>query len=336
MGWHVLTTARAFWISGEEAEESLRAAGCSVTRSPSAGPVPEQELVPLLRDCDAVIGSSDPYTARVFAECPLLKVVSRCGVGFDSVDVPAATEAGVMVTTTPGAMSEAVADYAMALLLAVARRISEGDALMKSGGWGEYRGVLVCGKTLGIVGLGAIGREVASRAAGFGMRILVYDPIVAASCPTPNAPGPAPAVEFVDLDELVGQSDFVSIHAPATPETRHMFDADRIGRMKPTAYLINTARGSLVDQTALLEALESGRIAGAALDVYDKEPLPADSPLRRAPNCVLTPHNGFNALEAAQRMSVLSAENILSAMKGERPYGILNPEVLTSARLRTR
>jgi len=149
MAWNVLVTARAFSVSGQKAREALEGAGCRVTLAPRYGPLPEEELIPLLADCEAVIASSDPYTARVFAACPRLTVVSRCGVGIDSVDLDAAVEAGVVVTNTPGAMTDAVADYTFGLIFAIARRIPEGDALMRSGGWGEYPGALVCGKTLG-------------------------------------------------------------------------------------------------------------------------------------------------------------------------------------------
>ncbi len=334
MSWKVLVTARAFWVSGKEARAALESAGCTVVDAPVAGPLPIDDLIPLLRDADAVVASSDPYNRRVFSECPHLKVVSRCGVGYDSIDVSAATESGVVVTITPGAMTEAVADYAFALILAIARKIPQGDALMRSGGWGEYPGVLVYGKTLGLVGFGAIGRGTARRAVGFGMRILAYDPAWA-----PPADGQAadiPGVEFVGLDELLAESDFVSLHAPATPETRGMFDADRFGQMKKSAYFINTARGALVNEPDLIQALTEGVIAGAAIDVYTKEPVSPDDPLRTAPNCVLTPHNAFNAVEAAALMSQRSAENVLAVRRGVTPDGILNPIVLTSSALRHR
>lgn len=337
----VLVTARAFWESGEGAERTLNAAGFSVVRSPEAGPYPAERLAQLLRDCDAIIGSSDEYSASLFRSCPRLKVVSRCGVGIDSVDLSAATEAGVIVTNTPGAMTDAVADYTFALLLALARRVVEADAMMRAGGWGEFRGVLVCGKTLGLVGFGQIGQGVARRAAGFGMRVLAYDPQYPAAAPSTASPTASPSaglppVRFVGLDELLAQSDFVSVHAPSLPETKGMFDAGCFGRMKPSAYFINTARGPLVDEGALLRALESRQIAGAALDVFGSEPLPADSPLRRAPRCVLSPHNAFNAAEAAEAMSRMSAENIIVLWAGKRPPSVCNPRVWDSAALRLR
>lgn len=341
MAWNVLVTARAFSVSGQKAREALEGAGCRVILAPRYGPLLEEELIPLLADCEAVIASSDSYTARVFAACPRLKIVARCGVGIDSVDLGAAAAAGVVVTNTPGAMTDAVADYTFGLIFAVARRIPEGDALMRTGGWGEYPGTLVCGKTLGLVGFGQIGQGVARRAVGFGMRILAFDPAFPLSessampVPTPPDRHPTPAVEFTTLDALLAQSDFVSVHAPATPETRGMLNAARFAQMKPTAYLINTARGALVDEAALLEALETGRIGGAAIDVYTQEPLPPNHPLRRAPRCVLTPHNAFNAVESVEAMSLLSAESILTLLRGARPASVCNPAVWDSPRLRT-
>ncbi len=330
MNWRVLVTARAFWVSGQPARDYLEAAGCEVVYTPIAGPLEESYLIEQLQGFDAIIGSSDPYNARVFASCPQLKVVSRCGVGIDSVDVGAATEVGIVVTNTPGAMTESVGDYTFALLLGITRRIHEGDVLMRQGGWGEYPGVGVSGKTIGLVGCGQIGQAVAKRAAGFSMRILAYDPQVAER----GLPSGMPDIEFTDLDTVLSESDFVSLHAPNVPETKNMFNRERFAKMKPSAYFINTARGALVDETALIEALENGTIAGAATDVYQQEPLPADHPLRKAPRTLLTPHNAFNSAEAAQAMSVQSAENTLIALRGERPAGLVNTAVLGSPQLR--
>ena len=334
MSWKVLVTARAFWVSGEAAEAQLTAAGCEVARSPRPGPLPEDELIALLQDCDAVIGSSDPYTARVFAACPRLKLVARCGVGTDSVDMAAAAAAGVIATNTPGAMSEAVADFTFALMLAVARRIPEGDALMRSGGWDEFRGASVYEKTLGLVGVGRIGRAVARRAQGFAMRVLAYDPAFPPAFVIEGKAGEGD-ITFVSLEDLLAQSDYVSLHAPATPETTGMFNAARFARMKPTAYIINTARGALINEPDLLAALQAGTIAGAGLDVFSKEPLPADHPLRQAPNCVLTPHNAFNALESTQEMSRQSALPVLQLLGGDQPDNVCNPAVWDSPSLRT-
>jgi D-3-phosphoglycerate dehydrogenase / 2-oxoglutarate reductase len=303
----VLVTARAFWASGQNAAASLTDAGFTVVHSPEAGPYAAEKLAPLLTDFGAIIGSSDEYSAALFRACPHLKVVSRCGVGIDSVDLTAATTAGVIVTNTPGTMTDAVADYTFALMLSLARRIVESDAMMRSGGWGEFPGVLVCGKT--------------------------HDPRLTASGRS-ALPADLPPIEFVELDDLLAQSDFVSVHAPSLPETRHLFDERRFKQMKRTAYLTNTARGALIDEAALVRALESRTIAGAAIDVYGQEPLPADHPLRRAPRCVLTPHNAFNAAEAAEAMSTMSAQNVIALWAGQRPGTVCNPAVWQSSQLR--
>ena len=326
-----LITARAFWTSGKEAEAALNAAGFTTAYTPEAGPYSMERLAPLLQDYEAVVCSSDEYNAALFAACPGLAVVSRCGVGIDSVDTEAATVAGVIVTNTPGAMTDAVADYTFALLLSVARRVAESAASVRSGGWGDYTGVLACGKTLGLVGFGQIGQGVARRAAGFGMKILAYDPMLAAQKTLPSG---LPPITFVELEELLAQSDFVSVHAPSLPETKHLFNSARLAQMKSTAYLINTARGALIDETALIAALESGQIAGAALDVFSQEPLPVDHPLRRAPRCLLTPHNAFNAVEAAGAMSLISAQNVIALWQGERPTSVCNAAVWDAPNLR--
>jgi D-3-phosphoglycerate dehydrogenase len=326
MNWNVLITAGAYWSHGRAANDRLLSAGCKPIRSAAAGPLGEQEFIPQLAACDAVVAASDIYTEQLFRECPNLKVVSRWGVGIDSIDLKAATEAGVVVTNTPGAMVDAVADYTFGLLLSIARRIPEGDALMRSGGWAELPGTLVYGKTLGLVGAGMIGREVAKRAVGFNMRILAFDPN--------GNPSGAPGIEFVSLDQLVAESDFVSIHAPSLPETHGMFNAARFAQMKRTAFLINAARGALVNETDLLDALHAGTIAGAAIDVYANEPLPPGHPLRSAPRCVLMPHNASMAVETMERMSMLAAENVLTYLLGDRPKSTCNPDVWGSRNLR--
>ena len=326
MTWRVLVTARAFWVSGEEAEAALKAEGCEVVRSSRAGPLPEEDLIREMQGCQAVIASSDPYNARVFAGCPDLKVVVRCGVGTDSVDMNAAAAAGVIAANTPGAMSEAVADFAFGMMLCLARRLHEGDALMRSGAWNELPGSGVYDKTLGLVGVGRIGRAVAARSKGFRMRVLAHDPALAAVG--------AEGIEFTDLETLLRESDYISVHAPATPETAGMFDTAKFRRMKPTAFFINTARGALVNEPDLIAALENKTIAGAALDVYSKEPLPADHPLRSAPRCLLQPHNAFNSLESTKEMSRQSALPIIDLLHGRRPENVCNPAVWDAHNLR--
>ena len=333
--WRVLVTARAFWVSGQVAQAAMEAEGIEVVSSPRAGPIPLEELIELLQGFDSVIAASDPYPAELFAKCPQLKMVSRCGIGIDRIDLDAATQTGVLITNTPGAMTEAVADYTFALMLGIARKIVVGDNLMRSGGWAELPGVQLPGKTLGLVGFGRIGKAVARRAVGFGLRVIACDPPLAQGAASSNAHGEhLEPIPFVTMDELLAQSDFVSLHAPPTPATFQMFDIANFAKMKPSAYFINTARGALVDEKAMFEALESGQIAGAGVDVYQEEPLPVDHYLRGAKNCVLAPHNAINSVEAAAEMSLQSANNILTVVSRETPVDVCNPEVLQMTHLR--
>jgi phosphoglycerate dehydrogenase-like enzyme len=326
--WKVLLTARASFDAGSKAHELFRTAGCAVTVAQPFGPLDVPSLTAALRGFDAVLASSDAYNADFFASPAIadLKVVSRWGVGLDCVDLAAATRAGVVVCNTPGLLDEAVADYAWALLFAVSRRVDAGQDLLRSGEWSVAWGHDIHGKTLGIIGCGRIGSAVARRAAGFGMRVLGYDPHVAQT-------GHG-GIEFVDLDRLLAESDFVTLHSALTPENRGLVGAPQLALMKPTAYLVNTARGALVDEGALIAALESRAIAGAALDAFAAEPLPADSPLRRCPRLLITPHQAFNSIETGEKVSLMAAEAIVDCLQGRRPRQVANPDVLVSPSLR--
>jgi D-3-phosphoglycerate dehydrogenase/(S)-sulfolactate dehydrogenase len=251
-----------------------------------------------------------------------LKVISRTGVGYDAVDVQAATARGIVVTITPGVNRHAVADWAVALILCCSRRLPENLAEIRRGGWGRHEGVDLAGSTLGIVGLGTIGKEVAKRAKAFGMRLLAFDLVQ----DRPFAEGQG--IAYVSLEDLLRQSDFVSIHCFLNEATRHLINAERLAWMKPTAYLINTARGGIVDTEALCQALQTKRIAGAGLDVFETEPLRADSPLRALENVYLTPHVAGSSADARRLSGATAAENLIRALNGERPEGIVNPEVV--------
>jgi glyoxylate reductase len=269
-------------------------------------------------------------TDRIDAEVldvagPGLKVVSSCAVGVDNVDVAAATVRGIPVGNTPGVLTDATADLAFALLLAAARRVVEGDRLVKAGGWKTWGlafmlGADLCGATLGIVGFGRIGRAVARRTGGFGMRILFTDP-------GPAAPEPGVQATRVDFETLLHESDFVSLHCPLTPETCGLMNAATFGKMKPTAVLVNTSRGPVVDQDALYEALSSKRIFAAALDVTTPEPLPVNSPLLTLENCIVVPHIASASWRTRAKMSVMAAENLIAGLKGERLPNCVNPSV---------
>ena len=320
--WRVLITS-IFLKEGDDVDRHLRAHGTETVYRPWHGGRTEEELIDLLQGIDGAIVSTDPFTARVIQAADRLKVISRTGVGYDAVDVPAATKRGVIVTTTPGVNRHAVADWALALILCCARKVPENLAEVHRGAWTRHEGVDLAGKTLGIVGLGTIGKEVAQRAKAFKMRILAYD--LVQDLPFAVDQG----IAYVSLEDLLRQSDFVSIHCFLNEATRHLINAERLAVVKPTAYLINTARGGIVDTEALCQALQSKRIAGAGLDVFEGEPLRADSPLRTLKNVYLSPHCAGSTTDARERSGTMAAENLIKGLRGERPEGIVNPEVLT-------
>ena len=282
----------------------------------------------LIEGMDGVIAGTEHYSAAVLqsSAAARLKIISRWGVGYDAIDVPAASENGIVIAYTPGMTDEAVADYAFALLLALIRRVPEGFVGMKEGLWLPRWGNDLSGKTLGIIGYGRIGHAVARRAWGFKLRLLAHDP--SAQDHLQND------AEFVSLDELLAESDYVSLHAALTPRSRNLLGEDQFRKMKPTAVLVNTARGPLVDEAALLRALNEGWIAGAALDVFAEEPLPPGHPFRSASNLLLSPHQASLSRETGERVSLKTAEAILDLMNGREPGLVLNPEVFRSPRLR--
>ena len=265
-----------------------------------------------IADADALLVRSETQVTRELLEAaPKLRVVARAGAGVDNIDVEAATERGVLVVNAPGGNTVAAAEHTVAMLLAVARRIAAADASMKQGEWarGRFVGVEVRGKTLGLVGLGRVGTEVARRAQGLEMRVLVHDPYVSADHARRLGFEPA------DLDDVLTRSDFVTVHTPLTEATRGMLGATALGRMKATAYLINCARGGVVDEAALLAALDADRLAGAALDVFADEPV-GDSPLARHPRVVATPHLGASTIEAQGAVARQVAEQVLLVLEG--------------------
>lgn len=333
-GWKILVTAQAFAVSGSEARRELEAAGCELAHSKSWGPLTESDLMEQAHDVDAVIAATDPYISKVFQSLPNLKLVARCGVGIDSVDLAAASAAGVLVTNVPFAMTDAVADYCMGLLLTMVRRIHEGYNCMQQGGWAEFPGVELRDKTLGLIGFGKIGQAVADRALGFGLRVIAYDPAVSPVSVPEWATQRYPGVQFHSLEEVLSQSNFVSVHAPNNPSTKHLINADMLKKMRPDGYLINTSRGALIDEKALIDCLTEGQIAGAAIDVYEQEPLPLQHPLRTTPRLLTTPHNAFNSREAAVRMSWGCSHPILDAIHQKAPEFLCNPAVLNSSALR--
>jgi glyoxylate reductase len=253
---------------------------------------------------------------------PQLKVISSMSVGVDHIDVAAATARGIPVGNTPGVLTDATADQTFALLLAAARRITEGERFLRAGKWVTWQprlllGADLAGATLGIVGFGRIGQAVAKRAQGFDLHVIYHDPTAE------TAYGAQP----VDLDTLLRESDFVSIHVPLTDKTRHLVNAEFLSKMRPNAVLVNAARGGILDQNALYHALKSNQIFAAALDVTDPEPLPMDSPLLELENCLIVPHLGSASKKTRDMMSLLAAQNLVAGLKGERLPNCVNPQV---------
>jgi glyoxylate reductase len=269
---------------------------------------------------------TDPIDAHLIDAAQSLRVISNVAVGYDNIDVAAATVRGIPVGNTPGILTETTADLAFALILAAARRVTEAERFLRDGKWRTWDpnlllGYDVHGATLGIVGYGKIGRAVARRAAGFGMRV-----IFTSRSDPPRAGGDPPS-ERVDLETLLRESDFVSLHVPLTPETRHLIGENELRAMKRSAVLVNTARGGIIDQAALVRALEAGWIAAAGLDVMEVEPIPAGDALLRAPNVVLLPHIGSASHRTRERMAAVAVENCLAGLRGEKLVYCVDPQV---------
>lgn len=291
---------------------------------PGEMPPTREQLIERTRGVDGLLCL---LTEQVDAELmdaigPQLKVISNMAVGVDNIDVPAATARRIPVGNTPGVLTDATADMAFALMLSAARRIVEADKFLRAGKWVTWSpslllGADLVGATLGIVGFGRIGQAIAKRARGFDLRVMYHDPTT----------GPVHGARSVDLDTLLRESDFVSINVPLNAVTKHLVDAKFLARMKSNAILVNTARGGVLDQTALHHALKSGQIFAAALDVTDPEPLPMDSPLLELDNCIIMPHLGSASRRTRELMSLLAAENLIAGLKGEHLPNCVNPEV---------
>lgn len=316
----ILVTARSFIKTPGRHKELLEQTGYQVVENPLDRPLKEAEMVELIRDADGAILGLDEVTAKVIEAGRQLKVLSRYGVGVDRVDLKAATAAGVVVTNTPGTNHIAVAELTLGLMLSLARRIPEHDRIVKGGSWNRVRGTELAGKTLGIVGLGWISREVIRRAFAFDMRIVVQT-----AYPDKELADHY-GVEYLPLERLVREADFISLHCAFTPERADLIGEKELRAMKPTTYLINTARGELVDEEALLVALQEGWIAGATMDAFKEEPA-TGSPLVKLNNFIATPHIGATTLESVIRMGILAVENALQVLRGERPPYVVNPKV---------
>ncbi|MFT4038920.1 MAG: D-glycerate dehydrogenase [Thermomicrobiales bacterium] len=306
-------------------------AGLALLRDRGEVTVWEDELPPSAQELDALLGDADgaltlltdKIDGEVLDKHPNLRVVSNFAVGYDNIDADAATERGVLVCNTPDVLTAATADHTWALLMSAARRIPESIEYVRDGKWQTWGPLLLLGQeisgaTLGIVGLGRIGKEVAKRASGFGMRVLAHDEYQDAAFAAANN------VEYTDMETVLREADFLTLHVALTPETRHLIGASQFAAMKPTAILINASRGPVVDTDALVAALESGEILAAALDVTDPEPLPADHPLVSLPNCIVVPHTASATVQTRDAMATLAARNLLAALSGEKPPASVN------------
>jgi glyoxylate reductase len=270
---------------------------------------------------------TDKVDTELMNQAQKLRVVSNCAVGFDNIDVQAATKRGIIVGNTPGVLTDTTADFAFALLMAAGRRVVEGDRVVRAGKWKTWGPMILLGQdihnaTLGIIGFGRIGYAVAKRAKGFGMKILYSD--VIRNSQAENELG----VEYVELNSLLAESDFITVHTNLTPETHHMIGREQFEKMKRTAVLVNTSRGPIVDNMALYDALRSGKIAYAALDVTEPEPLPADHPLITLDNVIVVPHIASASVATRTKMALMAADNLIAGLKGEMPPNPVNPEVL--------
>ncbi|MBM4120160.1 MAG: 2-hydroxyacid dehydrogenase [Nitrospira sp.] len=288
----------------------------ALTVPPLDHPPTQKDIIAGIRDAQAAICTlNERMDATVLAAAPSLRVIANYAVGYNNIDIEAARQRGIVITNTPDVLTNATADITWTLILAVARRVVEGDRLVRQNQWAGWSptqllGVDLCGKTLGIIGMGRIGQAVAHRAAGFAMNVLYWN-----RSARPLANGQS-AWQRVSFEELLRQSDFLSLHIPLTPETMHMINEAALRLMKPTAFLINAARGPVVDETALVKVLREGKLAGAGLDVYEKEPELA-SGLRELPNVTLLPHLGSATTETRVRMGLMCVENVLAILEGK-------------------
>lgn len=325
----ILVTRRTF----PEASAALRASGAEVVIWEDSDAPSQSDLIAAVADIDGLYAHiTNQVNAEVMDAAPNLKVVTEFGVGYDNIEIAAANERGIAVCNTPGILSESTADEAFALLASMARRTNDLPAMVKRGEWGDfdplgYLATDIHHKTLGIVGMGNIGSEMAKRAAGFNMNVLYFNR---------NKREKEFGATYVDsLEEILERSDYISLHNPLTPETTNMMSTDQFKLMKKSAILINTTRGPVVDQDALYEALKSGEIAGAALDVTVPEPIPSDHPLLTLDNCLIMPHVASATGDTRMKMAMMSVENVLAGMAGDwPPYCVNQKEISSNARLK--
>jgi len=321
----VFVSSRSFGKLSEEPLKILEHAA-EIKKSTFGRPLKENDLVKILPLYDGIIVGTDEVTRRAIESSDRLKVIAKHGAGVDNIDLQAATEKGVVVTYVPGVNAEAVADFTFCLTLALARNLTDAHASARSGKWEatKFLGTELYKKTLGIIGMGTVGKAVARRATGFNMKILCHT----AHPEKHREETKKWNVEYVDLDTLLKESDFVTIHCVLTPETEGLINEQKLALMKKTAFLINTARGPIVNEKAVYTALKEKRIAGAGFDVYSKEPPGADCPLFQLDNVVVAPHIASYTREAVLNVDLVQARDVVKALRGEKPEFVANPEVL--------
>ncbi len=300
---------------------------CEVAMHPEDAPLKPEQLAEACREVDGLVACGVRVSEELLPHAPRLRVVANVGVGYDNIDVAACTRRSIVVTNTPGVLSDTTADLAFALLMAVARRVVEGDRFVREGRWQRWEwkllwGADIFGKTLSLYGFGSIGQAMARRSRGFSMRVLYH-----ARHRAPEALERELGARYADRETLLREADYLSLHVPLTSETQHLIGAHELALMKPSAFLINTARGKVVDEEALAQALKARRIAGAGLDVFEKEPH-VHPELLKLDNVVLMPHVGSATAETRAKMAKLAAANLLAALEGRRPPNLVNPEVL--------
>ena len=310
--YRVLIASRSFGKATPDVFDRLKGLGAEVVLNPLERAPTEADMVALIKDVDVLISGTEPVNARVFEAANKLKGIAKHGVGYENIDLAAAKNRNIPVAIAGGTITNSVADMTMALLLALARKIPLGDRAVKEGRWPRAVGVELKGKQLGIVGLGQIGKAVCRRAKGFEMEVIACDTYHDADFAAQWQ------VQYVELDVLLKTADFVSLHAPGGAETRRLIDSNRLALMKPTAYLINTARGELVDEGALFEALKHDRLAGAALDVFEVEP-PSANPLFGLDNFIAAPHSAGQTNEGLRAMGEITCDNAMKMLKGQEP-----------------
>lgn len=313
----ILITPRSFASSSDKAIKMLTARGYEIQRNNTDRPYKKEEILNLIKDIDGIIIGIDELSAEIIEKANKLKVISKYGTGLDNIDIHMATNKKIIVTNTPTANVDAVADLAFGLILSLARRIPEADQKTKKGKWEKIIGKSVWEKTLGVIGLGKIGRQVVKRAQGFQMNILVFDLV------KDKKFAQRYGIKYVNLEKLLQKSDYITIHIPLNDATRGMISYKELEKIKREAFLINTSRGGIVDEQALYKALRNNQLKGAALDVYHSEP-PVESPLKELDNVIMTPHIGAYTEEAIENMGMQAAQNLIDVLEGRKPKNRVN------------